>query len=249
MKISPRSTGSLFRLSRKCLARSQSTISAKRRRRRTMLAPSLARLHNVYGWPKLCIVCFFLPFLCSSFFPHLSSSLYLSLFISIFFSPSSSPSPSLSPSLSLPSSPSLFLPLPLPLPLPPSPSPSLPPQLKGEIESAQDSLRLLETNEHSLHRSKKLYTQSVEQLIKQQSKIDKSKNELNPKNRQQVQCIYMYIHVRTCIIQIIPWNLLKKERHRDQILLEVFSFQGGEGGIHTYMLFIVNWYFQMCSNN
>ena len=69
---------------------------------------------------------------------------------------------------------------------PPLPSPPVSEQLKGEIDDAGDSLRLLETQDAALQRAKKLYTQSVEQYVKQQKKMDKAKGDTNPKNRQQV---------------------------------------------------------------
>ena len=59
-------------------------------------------------------------------------------------------------------------------------------QLKGEIGDAGDSLRLLETQDAALQRAKKLYTQSVEQYVKQQKKMEKAKGDANLKNKAQV---------------------------------------------------------------
>jgi hypothetical protein len=59
--------------------------------------------------------------------------------------------------------------------------------LKGEIDDAGDSLRLLETQEAALQRAKKLYTQSVEQYVKQQKKMEKAKGDANLKNKAQVE--------------------------------------------------------------
>ena len=59
-------------------------------------------------------------------------------------------------------------------------------QLKGEIDDAGDSLRLLETQDAALQRAKKLYTQSVEQYVKQQKKMEKAKGDANLKNKAQV---------------------------------------------------------------
>jgi hypothetical protein len=57
--------------------------------------------------------------------------------------------------------------------------------LKGEIDDAGDSLRLLETQETALQRAKKLYAQSVEQYVKQQKKM--AKGDANPKTKQQME--------------------------------------------------------------
>ena len=64
--------------------------------------------------------------------------------------------------------------------------------MKGEIDDAQDSLRLLETQDTALQRAKKLYTQSVEQYVKQQKKMEKSKGETNPKTKHQVYYTHNY---------------------------------------------------------
>ncbi len=56
------------------------------------------------------------------------------------------------------------------VPLPPSP----PPQMKGEVEQAQESLSAFQSIEVNLHRTKKQYQQSVDHLAKAVAKQEKS---------------------------------------------------------------------------
>ncbi len=60
--------------------------------------------------------------------------------------------------------------------------------MKGEIEAAQDSLQALESCDIALHKTKKLYEQSGEQVAKLQSKMEKIRTEpnANPKQISQV---------------------------------------------------------------
>lgn len=61
--------------------------------------------------------------------------------------------------------------------------------MKGEIESAQESLQLYDGCDAALHKTKKLYQQSCEQVTKLRSKLEKVKGDpnANPKLKQQLE--------------------------------------------------------------